>query len=52
VTSAGGTTEAALRVLEGAGLRTIVAQALSAAAQRSRELAAAAAITATGARTS
>jgi pyrroline-5-carboxylate reductase len=40
VTSAGGTTEAALRVLEGAGLRAIVAQALSAAAQRSRELAA------------
>jgi pyrroline-5-carboxylate reductase len=52
VTSAGGTTEAAVRVLEGAGLRTTVAQALSAAAQRSRELAAAPVITATGTRTS
>jgi pyrroline-5-carboxylate reductase len=52
VTSAGGTTEAALRVLEGAGLRATVAQALGAAAQRSGELAAAAAITATAARTS
>jgi pyrroline-5-carboxylate reductase len=52
VTSAGGTTEAAVRVLEGAGLRTTVAQALSAAARRSRELAAAPVITATGTRTS
>lgn len=48
VTSAGGTTEAAVRVLEDAGLRAMVARALSAAAQRSRELAAAPAITATG----
>jgi pyrroline-5-carboxylate reductase len=52
VTSAGGTTEAAVRVLEGADLRATVAQALAAAAQRSRELAAATAITATGARNS
>jgi pyrroline-5-carboxylate reductase len=52
VTSAGGTTEAAVRVLEGADLRATVAQALSAAAQRSRELAAAAPITPTGARNS
>jgi len=52
VTSAGGTTEAALRVLESAGLRATVAQALSAATQRSRELAATAAITATAARPS
>ncbi len=48
VTSAGGTTEAAVRILEGADLRATVAQALAAAAQRSRELAAAA-VTATGA---
>jgi pyrroline-5-carboxylate reductase len=48
VTSAGGTTEAAVRVLEGAGLRATVAQALSAAARRSRELAAAPVSTATG----
>jgi pyrroline-5-carboxylate reductase len=41
VTSAGGTTEAALRVLERANLRATVHAALSAAAQRSRELAAA-----------
>lgn len=52
VTSAGGTTEAAVRVLEGADLRATVVQALAAAAQRSRELAAATAITATGARNS
>jgi pyrroline-5-carboxylate reductase len=52
VTSAGGTTEAALRVLEGAGLRATVAQALSAAAQRSRELAAAAALQVTAVRPS
>ena len=52
VSSAGGTTEAALRVLEGADLRATVAQALSAAAQRSRELAAGAPITTTGARNS
>jgi pyrroline-5-carboxylate reductase len=38
VTSRGGTTEAALRVLEGANLRATVTQALAAAAQRSREL--------------
>ena len=41
VTSAGGTTEAAVQVLEGADLRATVTQALAAAAQRSRELAAA-----------
>lgn len=52
ITSAGGTTEAALRVLEGAGLRTTVTQALAAAVQRSRELAADAPITATGTRNS
>lgn len=52
VTSAGGTTEAALRVLEGAGLRATVAQALAAAAQRSRELAVPPAITATSTRSS
>ena len=40
VTSRGGTTEAALRVLEDAGLRASVARALAAAAQRGRELAA------------
>lgn len=40
VTSRGGTTEAALRVLEAADLRGTVTQALAAAAQRSRELAA------------
>src|SRR5882762_715166 len=40
VTSRGGTTEAALRVLEDAGLRVSVARALEAAAQRGRELAA------------
>jgi pyrroline-5-carboxylate reductase len=38
VTSPGGTTEAALRVLEGANLRATVTAALAAAAQRSREL--------------
>jgi pyrroline-5-carboxylate reductase len=41
VTSGGGTTEAALRVLEDAGLRATVARALEAAARRGRELAAA-----------
>jgi pyrroline-5-carboxylate reductase len=40
VTSRGGTTEAALRVLEDAGLRASVARALEAATQRGRELAA------------
>jgi pyrroline-5-carboxylate reductase len=39
VTSSGGTTEAATRVLEAARLRDAVRQALGAAAQRSRELA-------------
>ena len=39
VTSPGGTTEAALKVLEDAGIRDIFATALKAAAQRSRELA-------------
>ncbi len=39
VTSKGGTTEAALRVLQGADLRGIVARAIEAAANRSRELA-------------
>jgi pyrroline-5-carboxylate reductase len=39
VTSRGGTTEAALRVLEAADLRGAVRRALQAAAQRSRELA-------------
>jgi pyrroline-5-carboxylate reductase len=38
VTSAGGTTEAAVAVLEGAQLRSTVTQALAAAVQRSREL--------------
>jgi len=38
VTSQGGTTEAALRVLEGADLRATVTRALAAAAARSREL--------------
>jgi pyrroline-5-carboxylate reductase len=41
VTSSGGTTEAALRVLAAADLRATVHRALSAAVQRSRELAAA-----------
>jgi pyrroline-5-carboxylate reductase len=40
VTSPGGTTAAAVRVLEEADLRTIVARALGAAAARARELAA------------
>jgi len=40
VTSRGGTTEAALRVLEQGGLKGLVAQALNAAAARGRELAA------------
>jgi pyrroline-5-carboxylate reductase len=40
VTSKGGTTEAALRVLEAEGLRGSIERALAAAAQRSRELAA------------
>jgi pyrroline-5-carboxylate reductase len=39
VTSKGGTTEAALRVFEAEGLGGLVARALSAATQRSRELA-------------
>ena len=39
VTSRGGTTEAALRVLENGGLKSLVAQALAAATQRGRELA-------------
>lgn len=39
VTSKGGTTEAALRTFEAAGLREIVARAVQAAAARSRELA-------------
>ena len=39
VTSRGGTTEAALRVFESGGLRSLVAQALAAAAARGRELA-------------
>jgi pyrroline-5-carboxylate reductase len=43
VTSAGGTTEAAVRVLEGTDLRASVSQAVAAAVQRSRELAAASA---------
>lgn len=38
VTSPGGTTAAALRVFQDAGLRSIVAQAVGAAVQRSREL--------------
>lgn len=38
VTSKGGTTEAAVRALEAGGLRTLFAQALTAAARRSREL--------------
>ncbi len=41
VTSKGGTTEAALKVLNEGGLPTLFEQALQAAAQRSRELAAA-----------
>jgi len=40
VTSKGGTTEAAVRLLDSAGLRGIMARALQAAMQRSRELAA------------
>jgi pyrroline-5-carboxylate reductase len=40
VTSRGGTTEAALRVLEHGGLKSLVAQALAAATERGRELAA------------
>jgi pyrroline-5-carboxylate reductase len=40
ITSAGGTTEAALRVFEAADLRGIVRAALAAATQRGRELAA------------
>jgi pyrroline-5-carboxylate reductase len=39
VTSRGGTTDAAVRTLEGAGLRALVAQALAAATARGRELA-------------
>jgi pyrroline-5-carboxylate reductase len=39
VTSKGGTTEAAVRVLQDAGFNELVARALQAAAQRSRELA-------------
>jgi pyrroline-5-carboxylate reductase len=39
VTSAGGTTEAALRVFEAAHLRATVRAALAAATQRGRELA-------------
>ncbi len=39
VTSPGGTTEQALRVLEEGGLRNLMEQALTAAARRSRELA-------------
>ena len=38
VTSPGGTTAAALRVLEGAGLRAAVLDAVQAAAARAREL--------------
>jgi len=40
VTSKGGTTAAALEVLNGAGLRAIVAHAVAAADRRSAELAA------------
>ena len=43
ITSAGGTTEAAVRVLEAADLRATVARALAAAARRGAELAAGAA---------
>jgi pyrroline-5-carboxylate reductase len=39
VTSRGGTTEAAMRVFEAAGVRDIFARAVAAAAQRSSELA-------------
>ena len=39
VTSKGGTTEAALRVLQGAGFNELIARAVAAAAQRGRELA-------------
>ena len=38
VTSPGGTTEAALGVLEGGGLRALLAEAVAAAAERSRQL--------------
>jgi len=38
VTSPGGTTERAIQLLEGAGLKEIVARAVDAAAERSREL--------------
>jgi pyrroline-5-carboxylate reductase len=38
VTSPGGTTEAALGVLEAAGLRQLVADAVAAAAERSRQM--------------
>jgi len=41
VTSRGGTTDAALRTLEAAGFKALIAKALSAAAARGRELAAA-----------
>jgi pyrroline-5-carboxylate reductase len=41
VTSRGGTTDAALRTLEAAGFKALIAKALSAAAERGRELAAA-----------
>lgn len=46
VTSPGGTTEAALRVLQAGGLEQLVARAVQAAAARSRELAAAFALSA------
>ena len=39
VTSKGGTTEAALKVFEAAGLKRIISQAVKAAADRSAELA-------------
>jgi pyrroline-5-carboxylate reductase len=48
VTSPGGTTEAAVRVLQAAGLEQLVLHAVQAAAARSRELAAAFAARATG----
>ena len=38
VTSPGGTTESALKVMEKAGVRTIISKALARAAERSREL--------------
>ena len=40
VTSPGGTTEAAVRVLESGGLRSLLSEAVQAAAERSRQLAA------------